>query len=114
TVGELPPAGVPASGELLDAPGQHEDDAKLPTIDDPPGVPRQETRVLLLPEVRQGLPVAQEHEEPPEGRVREGAHRVLSVLPPQDQIQAQPPEAHPQNSFLIITKVSPLKFFLLQ
>ncbi|XP_074112962.1 uncharacterized protein LOC141536383 [Cotesia typhae] len=106
TVGELPPAAVPASGELLVAPGQHEDDAKLPTIDDAPGVPRQETRVLLLPEVRQGIPVAQEHEEPPEGRVREGAHRVLSVLPPQDQIQAQPPEAHPQNSFLIIIKAT--------
>ncbi|KAH0553737.1 hypothetical protein KQX54_003837 [Cotesia glomerata] len=70
TVGELPLAAVLASGELLDAPGQHQDDAKLPTIDDPPGVPRQETRVLQLPEVRQGVPVDQEHEEPPEGASR--------------------------------------------
>lgn len=31
-----------------------------------------------MPEVRQGIPLAEEHEEPFEGRVRQGAEGVLA------------------------------------
>lgn len=52
--------------------------------------------------MQQRLPLAEEHEEPPEGRVRQGPQGVLPVLSPQDEVQEQPPEAHPPDSLRII------------
>lgn len=47
-----------------------------------------------MPEVRQGIPLAEEHEEPFEGRVRQGAEGVLPLLFASNQIQEQSAEAH--------------------
>ncbi|KAG7205723.1 hypothetical protein KM043_007672 [Ampulex compressa] len=62
----------------------------------------QEARLLQVSKVRQGLPLAQEHEEPPEDRVRQGSQGVLPLLSSQDEVQEQPAKAHTQDSLWMI------------
>lgn len=47
-----------------------------------------------MPEVRQGIPLAEEHEESFEGRVWQGAEGVLPLLFTSHQVQEQSAETH--------------------
>lgn len=63
---------------------------------------RQAARLLQVSEMRKGLSMVEEHEEPSQSRVRQGSDGVLPLLSAQNQIQEEPSEAHTSNTLRLI------------